>query len=278
LAAGIVAVARAAPIPDHPTHDLAPAILPAPGPRGNHLIDNAFGLDYSFPACPSLPRVGGQVLTREKGNFMAKRKTHDVNEVANDPTDVFAEAAAQASTPAVAQVATIDPAPQPAEERRHTLQEALAATTPRAHAEHAAHATAPAPQSNGNGHAAAQVVQSVADATAMPEEYKPKWIDRFAEYVDTEAGVKLRKDRKNGLSTIAFRDAPSQAVLDLLDAHGYQFDQEFGVFAKKVSELRPVESRTESAHLAFDAANIIRGEKGLERKMSGYISREEHTR
>ena len=38
------------------------------------------------------------------------------------------------------------------------------------------------------------------------------------------------------------------------------------MFAKKVSELRPVESRTESAHLAFDAANIIRGDKGLERK------------
>jgi hypothetical protein len=90
--------------------------------------------------------------------------------------------------------------------------------------------------------------------------------------------VKLRQDRKNGLSTIAFKQAPSEVVLDLLDSHGYQFDQEFGVFAKKVSELRPVESRTESAHLAFDAANIIRGEKGLDRKMSGYVSREEHTR
>jgi hypothetical protein len=149
-----------------------------------------------------------------------KTKTHDVNEVANDPTDVFAEAAAaQASTPGTTE---------------QTLQEALAATMPPAHTEHATHADHAAPHSN--GHAAAQVVQSVADATAMPEEYKPKWIDRFAEYVDAEAGVKLRQDRKNGLSTIAFKQAPSEAVLDLLDSHGYQFDQEFGVFAKKVSD------------------------------------------
>jgi hypothetical protein len=101
----------------------------------------------------------------------SRTKTHDVNEVANDPTDVFAEAAAaqaqqsaQASTPGTAE---------------QTLQEALAATMPPAQAEHA---TAHTPHPNGNGHAAAQLVQDVANATAMPEEYKPKWIDCFAEY------------------------------------------------------------------------------------------------
>jgi hypothetical protein len=193
---------------------------------------------------------------------MAKRITHDINDVANDPTDVFAEAA-QASTPAAL-------SHQP-EEPQQTLQQALAATMPHTehhthHATHAGHHHAEHPHGNGHTQTATQVVQDVANATAMPEEYKPKWIDRFAEYVNAEAGVKLRQDRKNGLSTIAFKEAPSATVLDLLDSHGYQFDQEFGVFAKKVSELRPVESRTESAHLAFPAANIIRGDKGLERK------------
>ena len=39
---------------------------------------------------------------------------------------------------------------------------------------HTEHGTAHTPHPNGNGHAAAQLVQDVANATAMPEEYKPK--------------------------------------------------------------------------------------------------------
>jgi hypothetical protein len=179
-------------------------------------------------------------------------------DVATDPNDVFGEqiAAQQAA----------------AEESRQSLHEAMTETNPGhdGHADHAhqtQHVTQPA--------------QPVAGTTASPgeaEAYKPVWKDRFEEWVDTQAGVKLRLDRKNGLTTLAYRDQPPADVIELLDSRGFTFDEELGVFAKKVSDMRPVESRQEAQHLAYDTANIIRAEKGLERKTSYYISREEHTR
>jgi hypothetical protein len=84
------------------------------------------------------------------------------------------------------------------------------------------------------------------------EESKPKYDPRPASYVDREAGVKVREDRKNNLMTIALRDEPPGEVTDMLGDAGYD----------------------EARELAFQAANLIREEAGLPQKESADISRE----
>ena len=68
--------------------------------------------------------------------------------------------------------------------------------------------------------------------------------------------------------TIKFDKKPSEEVRALMkgEQHGYRFDGEDEVWYKKISPAKPRQSRQEAEDLAFQAANIIRAEKGLEPK------------
>ena len=50
------------------------------------------------------------------------------------------------------------------------------------------------------------------------------------------------------------------------EQYGYRFDGEDEVWYKKISQAKPRQSRQEAEELAFQAANMIREEKGLEPK------------
>ena len=50
------------------------------------------------------------------------------------------------------------------------------------------------------------------------------------------------------------------------EQYGYRFDGEDEVWYKKISQAKPRQSRQEAEDLAFQAANMIREEKGLEPK------------
>ena len=49
-------------------------------------------------------------------------------------------------------------------------------------------------------------------------------------------------------------------------AFGYRFDDEDLLWYKKISQAKPRQSRQEAEDLAFQVANMIREEKGLEPK------------
>ena len=50
------------------------------------------------------------------------------------------------------------------------------------------------------------------------------------------------------------------------EQQGFRFDGEDEVWYKKISQAKPRQSRQEAEDLAFQAANMLREEKGLEPK------------
>ena len=97
---------------------------------------------------------------------------------------------------------------------------------------------------------------------------KSTWLARFGSWSDYEAGVHLIEDRQNRRMTIKFDEKPSEKVRALMkgEQHGYRFDGEDEVWYKKISPAKPRQSRQEAEDLAFQSANMIREEKGLEPK------------
>ena len=97
---------------------------------------------------------------------------------------------------------------------------------------------------------------------------KNTWLARFGSWSDYEAGVHLIEDRQNRRMTIKFDEKPSEAVRALMkgEQHGFRFDGEDEVWYKKISQAKPRQSRQEAEELAFQTANMIREEKGLEPK------------
>ena len=124
---------------------------------------------------------------------------------------------------------------------------------------------------------AAQAAQasSSRDGNGQTEEYKLKWLDRFEVYVDDDAGVKVREDRKNKRMTIALRSEPPADVTDMLrDGEWIEDCKQHNTWHKHIDDMRPGDPRDEARRLAFKAANLIRAEEGLPLKRSYYSSRE----
>lgn len=97
---------------------------------------------------------------------------------------------------------------------------------------------------------------------------KSNWVTRFGSWSDYEVGVHLIEDRQNRRMTIQFDEKPSGEVRALMkgEQYGYCFDAEDEVWYKKISRAKPRQSRQEAEDLAFQEANMIREEKGLEPK------------
>lgn len=116
---------------------------------------------------------------------------------------------------------------------------------------------------------APQVETQAAGAAETPDAAparKSTWLARFGSWSDYEAGVHLIEDRQNRRMTIKFDEKPSEAVRALMkgEQQGFRFDGEDEVWYKKISQAKPRQSRQEAEELAFQAANMLRAEKGLE--------------
>ena len=106
------------------------------------------------------------------------------------------------------------------------------------------------------------------DAPDAAPARKSTWLARFPSWTDPESGVHLTEDRQNRRMTIKFDEKPSEEVRALMkgEQYGFRFDGEDEVWYKKISPAKPRQSRQEAEDLAFQAANLIREEKGLEPK------------
>jgi hypothetical protein len=111
------------------------------------------------------------------------------------------------------------------------------------------------------------------DSAAAPDASKSQWSGRIGGgWGDFEAGVHLNEDHQNRRMTIRFDEKPSDDVRTVLKKdHGYQFDGENQLWYKRVNPATARQSRTEAEELAFQVANMIRQEKGLEQKQSFHI-------
>jgi len=102
---------------------------------------------------------------------------------------------------------------------------------------------------------------------------KSKWVSRFDFWDDYQAGVHLAEDRENHRMTIKFDEKPSEPVRNVMKKeHAYQFDGEDQLWWKRVNFAKPRQTRQEAEDLAFQVANMIRQEKGLEQKQSFSLS------
>ena len=96
---------------------------------------------------------------------------------------------------------------------------------------------------------------------------KSAWLARFPTWTDAEAGVHLIEDRQNRRMTIKFDEKPSEPIRNLIKKeHEWRFDGEDELWYKAVSPAKPRQSRQEAEELAFNVANMVREEKGLEPK------------
>ena len=106
------------------------------------------------------------------------------------------------------------------------------------------------------------------NSTEPAQQGKSTWASHFGSWADYEAGVKLIEDRENRRLTIKFDEKPSEAVRGLMKnpERGFRFDPDDQVWYKRLNHAKPGQSRREAEELAFDAANMIRQEKGLQTK------------
>jgi hypothetical protein len=141
----------------------------------------------------------------------------------------------------------------------------------------AANPAAQAPQAQATAPAEAQQdAPAGQDAAPAPtdagEPHRSKWLARFSSWGDHEAGVNLTEDRQNRRMTIRFDEKPSDAVRTLLkEEHGYRFDGEDQVWYKPINPAKARQGRSEAEELAFQAANLVRQDKGLEPKKAFLI-------
>ncbi len=107
---------------------------------------------------------------------------------------------------------------------------------------------------------------TAADSHAAGEKRKTTWVKNFGSFTDNLAGVSLNEDRENHLMSISFVNKPSDAVRTLLkgEPYAFRYDPDSKVWYKRISQVTPAQSRREAQDLAFEVANIIRGEKGFE--------------
>jgi len=112
----------------------------------------------------------------------------------------------------------------------------------------------------------ADVTRDQSAAGAADGTKRSKWAPRFDSSSDNLAGVHLIEDRENDRMLIKFDEKPSEEVRALLKSqeHRYQFDGEEQVWWKKINPAKPRQCRREAQDLAFEAANMIRKEKGIE--------------
>ena len=111
-------------------------------------------------------------------------------------------------------------------------------------------------------------------SSAAPEAGKTQWNSRIGGgWGDFEAGVRLNEDHQNRRMTIKFDEKPSEEVRKLMkEEFGYRFDGENQLWYKRINLPTARQSREEAEELAFQVANMIRQEKGLEQKESFSIS------
>ncbi len=107
-------------------------------------------------------------------------------------------------------------------------------------------------------------------SSAEPEAGKPRWNSRIGGgWGDFEAGVRLNEDHRNRRMTIKFDEKPSEEVRQIMKReYGYTFDGENQLWYKRINPATARQAREEAEELAFQVANMIRQEKGLEQKQS----------
>lgn len=111
--------------------------------------------------------------------------------------------------------------------------------------------------------------------SATSEAAKSQWSSRIGGgWTDAEAGVHLNEDHANRRMTIKFDEKPSEAVRNVMKKeHGYQFDSEAQLWWKRVNFAKSRQVRNEAEDVAFQVANMIREERGLEQKQSFSLGR-----
>jgi hypothetical protein len=99
------------------------------------------------------------------------------------------------------------------------------------------------------------------------------WISRFDSWGDHDVGVTLIEDREKGRMTIAFAEKPPERVRSFLKTHpnGVRYDEQAKVWYKHVNRANPKQTRRETEELAFEAANMLRQDKGLPLKESFWL-------
>ena len=119
---------------------------------------------------------------------------------------------------------------------------------------------APSPQDG------ASAPDSGADSHAAGEKRKSAWIKNFGSFTDNLAGVSLSEDRENHIMVIKFDQKPSDEVRAALKAepYGFRFNPDTQAWYKRISPATPAQSRREAQDVAFEVANLIRGERGVE--------------
>jgi hypothetical protein len=107
-------------------------------------------------------------------------------------------------------------------------------------------------------------------ANEAPEAGKSQWGSRIGGgWTDAEAGVHLNEDHRNRRMTIQFDEKPPEAVRKLMkEESGYRFDGENQLWYKRINLPTARQSREEAEAMAFQVANMIRQERGLEQKTS----------
>lgn len=112
-------------------------------------------------------------------------------------------------------------------------------------------------------------------SSAATEAGKSQWTGRIGGgWTDAEAGVHLNEDHANHRLTIKFEEKPSEAIRNVMKKdHGYQFDGEDQLWWKRVNFAKARQVRIEAENVAFQVANMIREERGLEQKQSFSLGR-----
>ena len=141
-------------------------------------------------------------------------------------------------------------------------------------AEHLAQPQTDHPASEGlSGNETPPTASAAAEAPPAgeaPQDGRAAWSTRIVGiWTDVEAGVHLREDQTNRRMTIQFDEKPQEGVRRLLkEEHGYRFDGENKLWYKRINPAAARQYRDEAEQLAFEAANLVRQERGLEQKSS----------
>jgi hypothetical protein len=105
------------------------------------------------------------------------------------------------------------------------------------------------------------------------DEHGREWAKIHDHWRDEEAGVRMERNRQDGLHTIIARDPLPREAVELMEERGFVRDDEVGGYSLKISALRPRGSMELAEETVKDVANLVRAEKGMDLKESFFLSR-----
>lgn len=106
-----------------------------------------------------------------------------------------------------------------------------------------------------------------------PDDHPREWVKIHDHWRDEEAGVRMERNRQDGLHTIIARDPLPREAIELMEERGFVRDDEAGGYSLKISKIRPRGSMETAEETVKDVANLVRAEKGLDLKESFFLSR-----